>query len=111
MINFMQSNQNILDFDHKIIDNDIWSCLFNKIINKESLVELAKYIQYISKMYNIDKKNIINDFLNYIIRHKDWAITPDFLNFVENVMHFQDCKNYIQYWLVRLTSILSPNLA
>jgi len=109
MVNFMQSNQNILDSDYKIIDNDIWSTLFTKIINNAPINDMVKYIQYISQTYNIDKKNIINDFLNYIIRNKPELVTSEFLNFVENVMHFQDCKSYIHYWLVRLISIFTSS--
>ena len=56
--------------------------------------------------YNIDKKNIIKDYLNYIIRNKPQLITKELLLFIENLMHSQDCKNtyYINYSLIRLSS-------
>jgi replication factor C subunit 3/5 len=108
MINFMQSNQNILDSNFNIIDDNIWQTLCEKILQKHGFSELIEYIQNISVNYNVDKKNIIKDFLNYIIRKKTNVISSDFLNFVENIMHFQDCKNthYINYSLVKMTPFL-----
>jgi len=108
MINFMQSNQNILDSKFNIIDDNIWESLCVKIIENKDLRELNKYIQHISNNYNIDKKNIIKDFFNFIIRKKSNIISDKFLNFIENIMHFQDCKNiyYINYSLLNMRSFL-----
>ena len=104
MINYMQSNQNILDADFNIINQYIWNTLYLKFKNKESLDTTLLYIQEISINYNIDKKKIIKDYLNYIIRNDLIVITHDFLNFIENVMHNQDCKNshYVKYSLSSL---------
>jgi replication factor C subunit 3/5 len=104
MINYMQSNQNILDADFNIINQYIWNTLYLKFKNKESLDTILLYIQEISINYNIDKKKIIKDYLNYIIRNDLIVITHDFLNFIENVMHNQDCKNshYVKYSLSSL---------
>jgi len=111
MINFMQSNQNLVDSHINIIDSTVWETLFTKFINKDTIPEVELYIQEISMNYNIDKKNIIKDFLNYIIRSKPAVITCDSLNFIENIMHFQDCKNshYIYYTLLRLSSFISKD--
>jgi len=124
MINFMQSNQNLHynsnneniknchcndEIDNFIIlDNVIWEELFNKISKKENIEDLYSYIQTISINYNIDKKNIIKDFLNYIIRNHTKIINIQFLNFVENLMHSQNNnnKNYIYYSLSQLLSFI-----
>ena len=108
MINFMQSNQNIKDSDFNIIDDSVWENLYNKIKHKESINELSGFINRTSSKFNIDKKNIMKDFLNYIIRNKGENILYlDFLNFVENIMHFEDCKNsnYVNYSLTRMSSL------
>jgi replication factor C subunit 3/5 len=108
MINFMQSNQNIKDSDFNIIDDSIWEQLYNKIKHKETINELSGFINRTSSKFNIDKKNIMKDFLNYIIRNKgDKILYLDFLNFVENIMHFEDCKNsnYVNYSLTRMSSL------
>jgi len=109
MINFMQSNQNnTVESGLNIIDNEIWQILYDKFGNREKLDDLIFFVQQISMDYNIDKKNIIKYYLNYIIRNKPHIVTQQFLIFVENIMHFQDCKNvhYINYSLTRLSSFI-----
>jgi DNA polymerase III delta prime subunit len=111
MINFMQSNQNIKEEDIKIIDDSVWQNLYNKILNKNNLKSLESFINDISSKYNIDKKNIIKDFLNYIIRNYYYIITPKYLNFIENIMHFEDCKNnyFVNYSLLRLSALINES--
>jgi DNA polymerase III delta prime subunit len=113
MINFMQSNQNIIETEFHIIDDSVWSSVFNMIQEKHNLKTLTTYLQEISCKYNIDKKNIIKNFMNYIIRNKKQIVSPEFLNFVENIMHYQECKNthYINYSISRLYSFITPELA
>jgi DNA polymerase III delta prime subunit len=115
MINFMQSNQDIVKLNSNddsifyIIDNDIWENIIKSIINREKVENICSYVHSISIKYNIDKKNIIKDFLNYIIRNKSTSVTQDFLNFVENLMHSQNLNNnyHIFYSLSRLSSFIS----
>ena len=106
MINFMQSNQNITDSDFYIIHDSIWEILYNKLVSNEPLPKLNLFIHDIAMNYNIDKKNIIKDYLNYIIRNKPHMITKEFLLFIENIMHSQDCKNsyYVNYSLIRISA-------
>ena len=118
MINFMQSNQDIVklhnntnntnNLNFNVIDHNIWETLINKITKHENIDDIAKYIYYISTNYNIDKKNIIKDFLNYIIRNKKTIINSKFLNFVENLLHSQNKNNnvYIYYSISRLSSFI-----
>ena len=117
MINFIQSNQDIVknNLDDKsesniyIIDNDVWDNLFAKLTKREKLENICTYVHLISIKYNIDKKNIIKDFLNYIIRNKSTIVNNNFLNFVENLMHSQNLNNnnHIYYSLSRLSSFVS----
>ena len=76
---------------------------------QEKLENINNYIQTISNQYNIDKKNIIKDFLNYIIRNHPKYLSNSFLNFVENLMHSQIQNNniYVNYSLTRLSSFIS----
>jgi DNA polymerase III delta prime subunit len=117
MINFMQSNQDIFKLNNSdskstinfnIIDNNVWESLSNKIVEKTSLEILVTDIHNISIKYNIDKKNIIKDYLNYIIRNKSDIITCEFLEFVENLMHSQESNNqtFVNYSLSRLSTFL-----
>ena len=112
MINVMQSTQNIKDTNIYIIDNSIWEQLFNKIKNGNDLESLILFTNEISYKYNMDKKNIIKDFLNYIIRNKEFLNIPKYFNFVENIIHFEDCKNnyYVNYSLIKLSTLLKELL-
>jgi replication factor C subunit 3/5 len=110
MINYMQSNQDLIH-ECKIIKNDLWIQL-TKYLKKNpknpknpkniKIENILKKINKISRDYNIEPKNIIKNYLNYIIRN--YKITTDFLYNIENIMHVQDCKtehllNYIIYKL------------
>jgi replication factor C subunit 3/5 len=112
MINFMQSNQNYVNSQidtFYIIDNTVWDNLITKILNKEKLENLNLFVQTISIQYNIDKKNIIKDFLNYIIRYHTKYVTSDFLSFIENLMHspIQNNNVHINYSLSKLSSFIT----
>lgn len=109
MINFMQSNQNMEENVINIIDNNIWDELLKKINNKEKIDTINIFIQTISIDYNIDKKNIIKDFLNYIIKFYPKYISCEFLDFVENLMHSQNQNANVQinYLISKLSSFLS----
>ena len=113
MINFMQSNQDIVNQDNEfnIIDNDVWENLISKLSKREKIDSIKDYVHSISINYNIDKKNIIKDFLNYIIRNHPKYVNKSFLNYIENLMHSQIQNNniHIYYALSRLTSFISTH--
>jgi replication factor C subunit 3/5 len=119
MINFMQSNQDVNPDDFNIIDADVWEKLYLLTKSKTELHVIVNNINDMSIKYNIDKKNIIKDFLNYIIRNKTGeheapeicTKMPEYLNFIENIMHFEDCKNsyYVNYSISRLSSLINEN--
>ena len=111
MINFMQSNQDITNEEKElnIIDNNVWENLFSMLSKREKIENIKDFVRSISIHYNIDKKNIIKDFLNYIIRNHEQYLKSGFLNYVENLMHSQIQNNnvHIYYSLSRLTTFLS----
>ena len=109
MINFMQSNQNLENESLNIIDNDVWNELFNKLVSREKIDSISSYIHSISINYNIDKKNIIKDFLNYIIKTYPKHVNSKFLDFVENLMHSQNqnSNTHVNYLISSLSSSLS----
>lgn len=109
MINFIQSNQNLENESLNIIDNEVWNELYTKILHKEKMENLSNFIHSISINYNIDKKNIIKDFLNYIIKTYTKNVNSKFLDFVENLMHSQNQNNntHINYLISKLSSFLS----
>jgi replication factor C subunit 3/5 len=88
MINYMQSNELIIH-SKKIIQPELWEKMTRSIIDKNLKCNI-EFITNISNTYNIDKKNIIKNYLNYIIRTKKSIVTCEFLQFVENIMHVSD---------------------
>ena len=112
MVNFMQSNQGcVLDgIQINIIDNSVWEELFLKMANTEtSLENITTFLKDTSEKYNMEKKNIIKDFLNYIIRNKKEMVTPKFMKYIDNIMHFQDCNVniYVNYAVSRMKIFFS----
>lgn len=114
MINFMQSNQEIIKLENcnntknniknnvklinttiHIIDDTIWEQLTAYFKSKPKIEFIFKYIYEISIKYNIDKKNIIKNYLNYLIRNVPGILSEKFLNFVENIMHIEENNNKI----------------
>jgi len=116
MINFIQTNQDIIRIKHdnsfnfiNIIEYKEWENVMQKIRSKEKLEDIIDYLHLISSKYNIDKKNIIKDFLNYIIYNKKIKITTEFLNFVENIIHSQNYNNnniLLHYMVSKIMSFL-----
>jgi len=109
MINFMQSNQDMTSSNFNIIDDNVWAKLFKKLEQQEKIETICDYVVSIRAQYNIDTKNIIKDFLNYIIRN--YSVTPEFLGFVENLIHAENSDNQIHllYSLSRLSMFLAKS--
>lgn len=95
MINYMQSNEQII-YNRKIIQTELWEKITDDIKNKD-LDENLQFISKLSNEYNIEKKNIIKNYLNYLIRNKKHIINLSFLSFIENIMHIPELN--IEYML------------
>ena len=75
--------------------------LMNKQTNPNDIIA---YMHQLSSEYNIDKKAIIHNYFNYIIRNKPKIIQKDILNIMTNLIHNTDvkieqCLNYFCYQL------------
>jgi len=117
MINFIQTNYDNIE-NISVITNIIWENLYNLILNKEKneqknkeinkIETIKREIYLISINFNIDIKNIIKDFLNFIVINKKENINLTFLNFVENIIHFEECNNniYLNYCINKLMKII-----
>ena len=73
---------------------------------------MVKMIYEMSIRYNIDKKNIMKDYLNYLIRSHPEIISRPFLDFVENIMHTDENnqKVYIVYSIHRLRTFFDNSV-
>ena len=111
MINFIQCNHNtsLCDEDFFIINSKTWNDLTKEIkkasklktkqnINRYS--SLFNYVLNLTTTYNLTLKNMMKDYLTYLIRDKQINVTPNFLNFVERLLHVTsnvDDKTYSNY--------------
>jgi DNA polymerase III delta prime subunit len=98
MINFIQLHQNGNGIESNIITTSIWIKL-KEIIDDISSDNIQKYIHDISITYNVDKKTIIKQYYDYIVRNHPEKITPKYLRDIEVIMHMDgtDCENIINY--------------
>lgn len=124
MINVIQSSQNINNnYIHIIINKQTWEDLYHLIknINRQQqtqtltqfqlqqiqLEKIYSKIEDISIQYNMDKKHIIKDFLNYIIKFHTEIISHTLLSNIEKIIHIDNCihKYDIEYILLQLINI------
>ena len=107
MINYMQANQHLIHNCH-VIKNAVWENITKLFKSRVKSSTIIDKLNEISLYYNIERKNIIKNYLNYIVRHHPQYITPIFLNFIENVVHIQDCKAeyLLQYFVLKISTLI-----
>ena len=107
MINFIQLNQNITKWDSNIITNDVWEIIIKLLIEEKCVKLILDYINKISIQYNMDKKNILKGFLNYIIRNKSEIVNNNFLDITEVIMHSNDSNidRTLKYFISSMKTI------
>ena len=103
MINYIQSNQYLIH-NKDVVDTDIWNELTALIKSNKDYKKSIQKIYTISSDYNIEIKNIIKDYLNYIIHFKQEYVSKTFLNFTEFIMHLNDpcVDQIINYTIIKL---------
>jgi DNA polymerase III delta prime subunit len=108
MINYMQSNQYIIH-NKEVVDDDIWNQLTDLIKHKTLYKNAIKQFHKISSDYNIEIKNIIKDYLNYIIHYKPEYVNSDFLKFTEFIMHLNEpsVDYVIHYTILKLNKLFT----
>ena len=100
MINFIQLNQNTNNLENKIINNKTWDELHNILINtkKDEINKVIIFIQNISIIYNIDKKTIIINYLNYFMNQvlsPCNLISTLFLNIIDEIIHNEEANDTV----------------
>ena len=100
IINFIQLNQTLQteEWKTKVMDIQILETI-HQMLQKQCIQECEKqdnnnhiqsiimYIHEISTQYNTDKKTIIRNYVNFIIRNKPQLVTNDFFEIVKNILH------------------------
>ena len=106
MINYLQSNKHTFQ-DINVLNETAWLELIKLLQIKNNHKIIIGFLENLSKNYNMDVKNIIKEFLNYIIREKQEYINKPFLDFTEQIMHLKETnlnyyKNYTALMLNKL---------
>jgi replication factor C subunit 3/5 len=105
MINFIQLNQNINQWENNIITDEIFEKIHCLLANKNTEKnDIFDYINNISIQYNTDKKTLIKNYFNYIIRNKKQIVNNDFLRIIESTMHVTDSNihHILTFFIVQL---------
>ena len=108
MINYLQLNKNK---EQIVITDKIWNSLLELLIcddKKYSEKLMNDKINSIENGYNINIKNIVKEFLNYIIRNHPKYITKRYLDLCETLMHIHDINTnyYKKYFIVHSRNVL-----
>lgn len=90
MINFIQLNQNIVVKQNNILNETIWITLYEKFKAALPHSIIKTYLRQISIHYNIDNKQIIKDYFNYLIKMK--LANSAVLTKMEQILHNLDCQ-------------------
>ena len=103
MINYIQSNQNTIN-TNAVIDITTWEKLTKVIKNKDDLKKSILLFHDISNEYNIDIKNVIKDYFNYIINNNPEYVSFSFLKFTEFVIHLinPNSEQIVNYIVLKL---------
>jgi DNA polymerase III delta prime subunit len=103
MINFIQLNQEINSSKNakQIITKSVWERLL-VVMREGDTTAIKIMINNISIQYNIDKKQIVRDFYNYIITDKPEICTVKMLDNIEVVIHNTECSinHLIDYFAI-----------
>ena len=92
MINYLQSSYSERNpMDNMVTCTNNWEqmhqCMTDPATTEESANE---YLNRISHSYNMHKRNIMLNYLNYVIRKHGRIVDLDFLRIVETVVHAND---------------------
>ena len=106
MINFIQTNQDNAHVEMRIIGDHTWKELHSLIAHASNGVDdVVTHIHDLSITYNMNVRNIIINFLNFVIRNDPAMNTKQFLYFVEETMAFHYMENkQIMYVVGKLRS-------
>ena len=110
MINYIQANHKQFSesTEYTHITSDLWEKLIEKIKNEDEDV-VIDYIYTISAKYNVDKVDLLHEFINYLIKTKDYALKEEWISKFRFIIHSEITNaNYlIPYSVYNLKSLFN----
>ena len=110
MINYIQSNKDNIS-NLKVLNTSVWIELTDLLKIKNNHIHIVNFFEHICDTYNIDIKNVIKDYLIYIIEEQPSYINKQLIEFIESIMHLKDINwHYFKiYTALTLNKLFSIN--
>ena len=116
MLNYLQSicvsrdpEQGERDIQVQMITETDWAEIHRLFLSSScSAHEISRFIGNLSVAYNIHKKNIMHQYLNYVIRKHAHLISSPFLTVAESVAHVSEdmpVEHLLNYFVLHLMDI------
>ena len=94
-----------------IIRSDHWIKIHKLLLLATDDIDTVElYIHKLSIQYNMDKRNILNMYFNYVIRHFPEVVSHEFLSIIEHATHdteYIPIKHVLEYVCANLTEYYS----
>jgi hypothetical protein len=92
-------NQNNIDWQHNIITDSVCEEMYQCIHSETPVGNVIELFHEKSKQYNMDQKNIMIMYFNYLIRSHPEILTHDLLEMIKNAIHIQsaDIMSTLKY--------------
>ena len=99
MINFIQVNQGIDDWNINTINDTIYDKIHELLFDNTNHVAVQNYLTNVSSQYNIDKRNILTNYYNYIIYKKKQFFDSKILHNIGELIHnnITNMNQHIQF--------------
>ena len=76
----------------RVINTAIWEEMEALLMDRYKYKSVEERLEQISIEYNVDIKNLLKYFFNYVIRHKKEYVSRDLVQFIEFIVHSVDTK-------------------
>lgn len=89
MINFLQLNQHfeLDEWNKNILSPSILNDLHNMFCTNQKHITILEKIFHISENYNIDKKHLLHNYFNHIVRCKLVKLNDSFFKMLREIVH------------------------
>jgi replication factor C subunit 3/5 len=106
MINYMQTNQDVRTDQPVIMTDSAWNEITHDLKTGSGGIidttrRVCEKINNMSQKCNSDRKHMMKNYINHLIRQHPELITPDLLNKVENAIHLMECNSdHLMHYLI-----------
>ena len=89
MINYIQANhkQFATSTSYTYITADVWESMINKLKNDDDAEDIIHYFNEISIKYNMESVDLLQDFINYLIKTKPYVLMSKWISVFKFIIH------------------------